>query len=254
MTLPKDGVNRGTRKFQYDTEVADLWYAPAVTKPQKLLAKADFARVAGVTRQAIDKALRQTTLKRALVEDRIDMMHPQAVAYLQKPRGTSTRRGPDKKPKKAPKVTPEPDPEPTTNGNGASAVADLVTDSGLDISRYADMTLRELVDRFGSVRALKDWLEALKKIEDIREKRLSNEEVQRALVSRELVKTHVFGFLDAGNRRLLGDTPKTIARRLYGLARSDAPLEDGEKLVREIIGSQLEPQKKRVAKMLREGA
>jgi hypothetical protein len=66
------------------------------------------------------------------------------------------------------------------------------------------------------------------------------------------VKTHVFGFLEAGNRRLLGDTPKTIARRLYGLARSDSPIEEAEKLVREIIGSQLEPQKKRVAQILRE--
>ena len=128
----------------------------------------------------------------------------------------------------------------------------MVTDTGLDISRYADMTLRELVDRFGSVRALKDWLEALKKIEDIREKRLNNEEVQRQLISRELVKTHVFGFLEAGNRRLLGDTPKTIARRLYALARSDQPIEEGEKLVREIIGSQLNPQKERVSKLLRE--
>lgn len=221
-------------------------------RPQKLLSKADFARVAGVSKQAIGKAMKEGGLKGAVVNDRIDMMHPDAVAYLKRPRPGSRRRSADQRGKKKPKPAPKQDRAKTSNGNGAPLAPELTTDDGIDISRYADFTLRELVDRFGSVRALKDWLEALKKIEDIREKRLNNEVVQRALISRELVKTHVFGFLDAGNRRLLGDTPKTIARRLYGLARSDAPIEEAEKLVREIIGSQLEPQKKRVSKLLRE--
>jgi hypothetical protein len=219
---------------------------------QKLLSKADFARVANVSKQAVGRAMKEGKLQEAVVGDRVDMMHPQAVAYLKRPRPGSRRRDQDPKPETVPLADKSHDVDPTSNGNGASAAELLVTDTGLDISRYADMTLRELVDRFGSVRALKDWLEALKKIEDIREKRLNNEEVQRHLISRELVKTHVFGFLEAGNRRLLGDTPKTIARRLYGLARSDAPIEEGEKLVREIIGSQLNPQKDRVSKLLRE--
>ena len=219
---------------------------------QKLLSKADFARVAGVSRVAVGKAMLEGKLKPAVVGDRVDMMHPSAVAYLKRPRPHSRRSKADIKAEKAAAEAQSTDGDQTSSSNGSAAADALVTDTGLDISRYADMTLRELIDRFGSVRALKDWLEALKKIEDIREKRLNNEEVQRHLISRELVKTHVFGFLDAGNRRLLGDTPKTIARRLYGLARSDAPIEEGEKLVREIIGSQLNPQKARVAKLLRE--
>jgi hypothetical protein len=219
---------------------------------QKLLSKADFARVADVSKQAVGKAMKEGKLKVAVVGDRIDMMHPNAVAYLKRPRPGSRRRKPDPKPETVPNQTAPGDVDPTSSSNGAPEPDSLVTDTGLDISRYADMTLRTLVDSFGSVRALKDWLEALKKIEDIREKRLNNEEVQRHLISRELVKTHVFGFLEAGNRRLLGDTPKTIARRLYALARSDQPIEEGEKLVREIIGSQLNPQKERVSKLLRE--
>ena len=213
----------------------------------KPLSRLQFANQVGVSKQAVNKAMREGKLKEAVLGDRVDASHPDAIAYAKRPR---TRRKSDKKPVKASTVDDSTDGAPT-NGAGSSDYG-LVTDSGLDISRYADFTLRELVDRFGSVRALKDWLEALKKIEDIREKRLNNEEVQRALISRELVKTHVFGFLDAGNRRLLGDASKTIARRLYALARSDAPIEEGEKLVREIMGSQLHPQKERVAKLLRE--
>ena len=223
-----------------------------MTKPKKLLTHAAFANVAGVSKQAVSKSTKEGLLKKAVVNDRIDMMHPNAVAYLKRPRKGSHRPKPDPKSVTQKLTDASTNGDPTSPTNGGSAAELLVTDTGLDISRYADMTLRELVDRFGSVRALKDWLEALKKIEDIREKRLNNEEVQRALISRELVKTHVFGFLEAGNRRLLGDTPKTIARRLYALARSDQPIEEGEKLVREIIGSQLNPQKERVSKLLRE--
>jgi len=223
-----------------------------MTKPQKLLTHAAFSKLAGVSKQAVSKAVLEGRLKEAKVNDRIDSMHPDAVAYVKRRRAGSKRRRPDPKPVSSSATDTHADGGTTSSANGAPAAASLVTDTGLDISRYADMTLRELVDRFGSVRALKDWLEALKKIEDIREKRLNNEEVQKQLISRELVKTHVFGFLDAGNRRLLGDTPKTIARRLYALARSDQPIEEGEKLVREIIGSQLNPQKERVSKLLRE--
>jgi hypothetical protein len=226
---------------------------------QKLITKNQFAKLAGVHRTAVSKAMTEGKLKAAAVDDRIWVDHPDAVAYLKKDRKTrqsaakkAVRRKPDKKAPKVSDSDKNTDGDPTSGGNGAPEPGPLVTDAGLDISRYADLTLRELEGRFGSVRALKDWLEALKKIEDIREKRLNNEEVQRALISRELVKTHIFGFLDAGNRRLLGDTPKTIARRLYALARSDAPIEEGEKLVREIIGSQLNPQKERVSKLLRE--
>ena len=219
-------------------------------RPQRLLSKAAFAKTLGLSSSGVGKALREGALRKASVSGRVDANHPDAVAYAEKHRKKAERRKADLKSENGPSTTSSTDPAQTSNGDGA--LRELISDAGLDISRYADMTLRELVENFGSVRALKDWLEALKKIEDIREKRLNNEEVQKQLISRELVKTHVFGFLEAGNRRLLGDTPKTIARRLFGLARSDAPIEEAEKLVREIIGSQLDPQKKRVAKLLRE--
>ena len=224
---------------------------------QKLVTKADFARMCGVQRQSVNKAMKEGPLHEAVVSGRIDVEHPAAVKYLNKPRKkrpsrakTEVRPKRDPTPEKVATVATLADGAPT-NGSGGDAEP-LFTDSGVDISQYADYTLRQIADTFGAMRVFKDFLEALKKLEDIREKRLNNEEVQRNLISRELVKTHVFGFLDAGNRRLLGDTPKTIARRLYALARADEPIETAEKLVRDIIGSQLTPQKGRVAKMLRE--
>lgn len=74
---------------------------------------------------------------------------------------------------------------------------------------------------------------------EVRRLNLQNLETEGRLISRDLVRTHVFGAIDAGNRRLLGDASKTIARRVYGLARSGAPIEEAERTVRELISSQL---------------
>jgi len=214
-----------------------------------LVSKSAFAREAGVTRQAVGKACLEGLLKDAMVKDRIDTGHPNAQKYLN---GRRNRRGADPGPKRVVATSATADPAQTSNGDVHAGVPSMMTNDGIDISRYADMSLRELEGRFGSVRALKDWLEALKTIEDIRAKRLNNEESQKQLIGRELVKTHVFGFIEATNRRLLGDASKTIARRLYSLARADEPVEKGEALVRKLIESQLGPAKERAAKTLRE--
>lgn len=113
------------------------------------------------------------------------------------------------------------------------------------------LTIDEVVRRFGTRAKFRAWLDARKKLEDIREKELKNDETLGRLIERELVKTHVFGAIEAGNRRLLGDTPKTLARRLYALAKSGAPVEEAEAVVREVISSQLQPVKATAARVLR---
>ena len=75
----------------------------------------------------------------------------------------------------------------------------------------------------------------------IREKELRNWEVEGKLIPRDGVRTHVFGAVEGANRRLLRDAPKTIARRLYAMAKSGASVEEAEQVVREIVGSQLRP-------------
>lgn len=122
----------------------------------------------------------------------------------------------------------------------------------VDVEQYADWTLRQISDQFGTVTAFKDWLDARKKQVSVREKELKNWEAEGMLISRDAVRTHVFGHIEGVNRRLLQDVPKTIARRVYALARSDTPVEDAERLVREILSSELRPMKERVARTLRD--
>lgn len=84
-----------------------------------------------------------------------------------------------------------------------------------------------------------DELKALKLQEDIREKRLKNEQTEGALIAREFVKTHLFGLLEELSRRILADGSRTIARKLYTAARSGVPLEEAEAMVRDILSQHL---------------
>ena len=118
---------------------------------QKLITKNQFAKLAGVHRTAVSKAMLEGALKNAAVDDRVDANHPDAVAYLkrdrkkrQKAAKSGARRKVDQPPKEA-SVSDK-------NGDGTPTEPVLTTDDGLDISRYADMTLRELGDRFGTMR------------------------------------------------------------------------------------------------------
>lgn len=200
------------------------------------MTRAEFARIAGVSASAVSKACK-AKLRRAVVGRRIDLDHEDAVAYLEN-RGidpTSVRESPPKSRKPAPAERPPP----------------------LDIAapaEIAELTIREVVRRFGTQTRFRDWLQALKAIEDIQEKRLRNETANGRLIERELVKTHVFGAIDATNRRLLADTPRTVAQRIYAMARSEAPVEEAEKVVREAIASQLAPVRTSASRALRKQA
>ena len=197
--------------------------------PKTLISKQQFATLAGVSGAAITAALRGD-LAGALVVDRIDQNHETALAYLRD-------QGVDPEEKWPPE---EMDPDPATT-------------EVRDIGQYMHLTLSELIERFGTERSFRDWLEALNKLESLREKRLNIEARQRTLISRELVRSHVFGAIDAGFRRLLTDTPRTIVAMIYAKAKADVPLEEAERTVREVMQKQLSPIKSTAARVLRNG-
>jgi len=142
-------------------------------------------------------------------------------------------------PGRAPAATPAPD------ARRAAAAEPLAIESLLELK------LREITERFGSVVALQDWLDARKTVSEITKLEIANAEAMGRLISRELVRTHIFGAIDSQNRRLLSDLPRTIASRLYGLAGSGAPLEEAEALVREHVSSQLKIAKETAVRILR---
>ena len=224
--------------------------------------RVEFARLAKVSRAAITKACR-AGLAPACIGDRIDAEHPAAVAYLERNRSRLTG-GSDAGPTKAAKpgarrsVVPTAARKPVksrkrrpTAKRPAKAAEPVPAASDDQLEAIADV-LRKLVEPWGTVRGFSDYLAALKDMEDIRKRRLQNEQTEGRLISRELVKAHILGVIDAFNRRLLTDAPKTITRRCYANAGSKVAVEDSEKMVTETIASLLEPVKTTAAKLLRD--
>ena len=203
----------------------------------RLVSLADFASATGVTRAAITKAC-HGKLGASRVDDRINYDHPAALAYLEK-------KGLD-----ADAFAPI---DPIDAEDIADLDPDPVTADVRDITQYMDMTLRDLLAKFGTVRAFKDWLEASLKIENVKAKQLDTEERQRKLMRRDYVQTFVIGAIDATFRRLLSDAPRTIASRIASAVKSGSTLEENTVVVREIIESQLAPMKAQVAKAIRKG-
>lgn len=227
------------------------------------ISKADAARAKGVTRGAVTHACAPggALAPAVLAGGRIDSGHRAYKAWL---RGDGARSSRRKAPARAARGVTSRKPtsrkqrsDPPAARRARAESKELeperhvpVPADAKELEEYAAL-LRPLLERFGTRRSFDDWLGALNQIEAILARHLKNEETQGRLISRELVRGAVFGALDALARQLLRDAPKTIARRLYALAKSGAGLEDGEKAVRENISSQIKPVKLRAVQVLR---
>lgn len=227
----------------------------------QLLTKSDFAQHCGVSRQAVKQAC-VLSLAPAVVGDRIDAEHPAAVRYYQRhvnrinasPDGPPTppmgmpvaaQFTPDSAPTSPPKQRPYVQSEPTEKGSQEYGL-----DTSEDVEFYADKTLREIVTKHGTHRSVKDWVDVFKKLVDIKDRQLSNAEKEGRLISRELVKTFMLASIDGCFRRLLQDTPKSLALQIDALVKSGAGLEDIERLIRESITKQLRPMKASLVRAL----
>ena len=199
----------------------------------------------------------------------VDLDHPAVVEWLGDKHPAPTwqplppERGASKtttpRPPKAKRAKPAPAKRPrkgpTGRDQGGQSLAALAPPergpgSTGDLEELAE-ALRPMVQRFGTETAFAKWLDQLKKIEDIREKRLKNEETVRALIQRDAVKTFGFGYIDRAQKLLLRDAARTIARRLYAMAKAGEPAEEAERTVRDLLGSTLRPMRAAFAKALR---
>jgi hypothetical protein len=171
----------------------------------KLISRKAFAEKAGVSGAAITKAC-STTLKGAVCKNRINIDHADAKAYLNKhntaktskkkpvKKSASKKTGAKKAPiKKKTAVKKSGSKKAHTRGHVAknkktkdSALKKLaeqesakedesdLLDAPENIEKFLDMTLGDIIDRFGTDIAFKDYLDAVNKIEQINEKRLKN--------------------------------------------------------------------------------
>lgn len=203
---------------------------------RKLVKKSYFARTCGVTPSVITSLTKTgKRLYEALVYKdgypRIDMNHPAALEYA---RSSHT----------------------VPNPNGAKGNSPptffSIKDAPADITEFKDWTLEQIFQSFGSASQFKDFLEAVKKIEKIKEAREKSAKFMGELVSLELVEK---GFIEPVNKvfaHFLTSTAKTMTRRIIPMVKGGKSEEDIEAFIIDQFESQIKGAKGTMQKALKD--
>lgn len=207
---------------------------------QNPVSKSEFARIAGVNASTVTR-IAKTILKNSCIGNCIDTLHPDAADYLKK------RNRED--------VAPPPKPrgqavvkERKKKAAAAEPAEEMIPE---EISAFADMTLREVISRFGSDARFTDWLKALATIENIEDKRLKNAKARGTLINRELVARGVIDPIDSMHRQLMTDGARTIARRVTAMHNAGRDMTEIERFVTGQISSFIKPVKPKIERAMR---
>lgn len=119
-----------------------------------------------------------------------------------------------------------------------------------NIESFNDMTLKELIEQFGTDIRFRDWLTAVKDIEMINEKRLKSAEKKGELVSRELVKTGIIEPINSAHMKMLSDGAKTMAIRTVAMCGSGMSVGEVEEFIKDQISSFIKPVKTRIKRAM----
>lgn len=119
-----------------------------------------------------------------------------------------------------------------------------------NVAEFADWTLRDIVRQFGTDTAFKDYLAALKSIEDYRDKHLKNDRAEGRLIPRDLVESHVIGAFERAHINLLTDVAQTIATRVRAMALGGSDDTECRDYVEKTISKTLKAAKGQVTQAL----
>lgn len=148
--------------------------------------------------------------------------------------------------------------EPHVRGTAAAKQQRMDADGGEvgepeippNIEIYADMTLREIYEKFGTLPRFKDWLGAMKDISAIQERQLKSEQVKGTLVSRDIVHRFIVDPIDSAHIKLLRDGSQTISVRAVAMCEAGADQSEIKKLVEDTISSFIRPMKAKVSRAM----
>lgn len=170
-------------------------------------------------------------LRASKVKDRVDLVIPEEKLEPKAPhvRGTAARR------------------QQTIDSDTGKIEEDEIPPN---IEIYADMTLREIYEKFGTAPRFKDWLTAMKDITVIQERQLKAAQLQGKLVSRKAVHDYVFDPINATHLKLLRDGSQTIAVRAKALVESGAEIAEIKHFVEDTMGSFIRPMKAKISRAL----
>lgn len=121
---------------------------------------------------------------------------------------------------------------------------------GEQIEELGDLTLRELIAKFGTADRFKVWLQARKALVDIGAKEIVNGEKRKQLIPRIFVEAHLIGTYERAHINLMTDGAQNIARRMSAMIKAGSAVEECETFVSEQISRHIKEAKASIARAL----
>ena len=121
-----------------------------------------------------------------------------------------------------------------------------------NVAQYADMTLRDIVRKFGTATRFAEYLRAMKEISMIEDREIKIAQTKGELVHRDLVSQLIIEPIDSAHVKLMRDGSKTIAVRMAAMHGSGADINEMQLVTSELIASFIKPVKAKVNKIATE--
>ena len=121
-----------------------------------------------------------------------------------------------------------------------------------NVAQYADMTLRDIVKKFGTATRFAEYLRAMKEISMIEDREIKIAQTKGELVHRDLVSQLIIEPIDSAHVKLMRDGSKTIAVRMAAMHGSGADINEMQLVTSELIASFIKPVKAKVNKIATE--
>jgi len=92
-----------------------------------------------------------------------------------------------------------------------------------DMTRLENLTVKEIVMKFGTVQGFKQWVDALRSISDYQYRDIRIQESRGDLIPRAVVESQVFPLIDVCFQRLVTDMPDTLCKQIIARVEGGGP-------------------------------
>lgn len=189
---------------------------------EQIISKAALARWAGVSRAAVTKACKGPLFDAASSQG-VNVEHPIVREWLAN-HGIHElpEPGPDKpKPKRQRKKPDQAQPEPVRPAR--TTPPPQTTTTPYDLKDLEDLTVREVVMRYGSVDGFKRFVESLKNIAEYKHRELRVRQQRGDLIERKDVAGLVFPMIEVAFARLVSDVPESVSKMVVARVEAGGP-------------------------------
>lgn len=215
----------------------------------RTLSKSELSRLVGISRAATGKAAKTHFADAITPNGRIDVDHPVVREWLE-------ARGVNEIPDSAKLTKPVPGKKAAVNTyekrldpRRSAGIQTRVGD--YDLKDLEDLTIREVVMKYGSVDGFKRFIESLKGIAEYKFRELKVKQQRGELIERDRVASVVFPMIDVAFTRLVSDVPTSLSKLIVARVESggEGTARDVEELIINANGVVLKNLKKSIKKI-----